>query len=124
MYMYVSLSKIRNVFQYIEKPRLDDCYICLDPICDKLDNGAVIPYKCRHPICINCVRKANADIISFSKLSVCGICRATPNRYITESLQLRKVSYSDTQSIFVPANTINNNTLYRDHIQHIVAHAF
>ena len=121
--MDVSLYQVRNVFRNIKKIKLDDCYICLDQICDKLDNGAVIPYKCRHPICIHCFR-SEVYKISLSKLSTCGICRAKPNRYITESPQLCKVSYSDSQSLFVPTDTINNDTLYRDHIQHIIAHAF
>ncbi len=119
--MYIRHPPI-NIFQHLEKPRLDDCYICLDPICDKMMNGAVIPFRCRHPICINCVRKQN--IISFVRLSVCGICRAKPNRYITETRQLCQVPYSNSQSVFVPTNTITKNTLYRDHIQHILAHAF
>ena len=122
--MYVRIPPIPNVFQYIEKPQLDDCYICLDQICDKLGTAAVVPYKCRHPICVKCLIKADADIISFSKLSVCGICRAKPNRYITECRQLCRVPYSSSQSIFVPTDTINDNTLYRDHIQHIIAHSF
>ena len=122
--MYHRLPQTTNILQYIQKPILDDCYICLDPICDKLTNGAVIPYQCRHPICINCVRKPNTNTITFAKLSFCGICRAKPNRYITESQQLCKIPYSDNQSIFVPTYTINDNTLYRDHIQHIIAHSF
>ena len=121
MEMYPSA---KNVFQYIEKPKLEDCYICLDQICDKLSKSAVFPFKCRHPVCINCIKNPNTNIISFSILSSCGICRATQNRYITESKKICKVPYTENQSIFVPTITITNDTLYRDHIQHILAHSF
>ncbi len=126
--MYRRLPQVANISHYIQKPILDDCYICLDPISDKLMNGAVIPYQCRHPICVicvNCVRKPNnTNTITFAKLSFCGICRAKPNRYITECQYLCKIPYSDNQSIFVPTDTINDDTLYRDHIQHMIAHSY
>ena len=125
--MYL-IPKQKNVFQHIEKQRLDDCYICFDPISGT--NGAVFQFRCKHSVCVKCVTKANTqdrtttDCISFSILSKCGVCRAEPNRYITESTKMCKVPYSDEQSIFVPIKMVTNNTLYRDHIQHMLAHSY
>ncbi len=121
-------SKVKNVFVCIEKPILDDCYICLDSIGnDLISNGAILPYKCRHPICISCLTRMNLlynSKESFLQLSFCGICRATPNKYIVESKHLCQVSYSRKQTIYVPWYTINEYTLFRDHIQHMLAHAY
>ncbi len=124
MIMNISVSKDNNVFHMIEKPKLDDCYICLDQICDKLSNGAVFQFRCLHPVCVNCITKPKTEYISFSILSNCGICRAKPNRYITQSNKMCKVPYSDKQSIFVPSNMVTSDTIYRDHIQHIIAHSY
>ena len=115
----------KSNFLFEIKPKLDECYICLDEI--DLKNGAVLPYKCRHHICVGCAKQqcANYDNTrSFLKSSFCGICRAKPSQYIVGSQQLWKIPYSNTQSIYVPSTTINETTLYRDHIQHMIAHSF
>jgi hypothetical protein len=119
MIMNILVSKDNNVFRMIEKPKLDDCYICLDQICD-----AVFQFRCTHPVCVKCITKPKTEYISFSILSNCGICRAKPNRYITQSNKMCKVPYSDKQSIFVPSNMVPSDTIYRDHIQHIIAHSY
>ena len=118
--MYIHIPHPLNVFHQFEKPDLDDCYICLNPI---LTNGAVFQFKCRHPVCVNCILKPNTETISFSMLSNCGICRAKPNKYITDCTKMCKVPYSEKQSIYVPLETITSDTLYRDHIQHILANS-
>ena len=118
------MHQTNNVFKRVEKPKLDDCYICLDEICDKMSTSAVFPFICIHPICVNCITKPNTTIISFSILQRCGICRAKQNRYITESKKMCKAPYTENQSIIVPTITITSETLYRDHIQHILAHSF
>ena len=120
----MNIPYVINIFDTIEKPKLDDCYICLDQICDKLSNGAVFPFRCLHPVCVNCITKPNTDFISFYILSNCGICRAKPNRYVTESNKMCKVPYSNKQSIFVPAKMVTSDTIYRDHIQHMMAYSY
>ena len=122
-----SLLNVINIFANIEKPILDDCYICLESIGNDAANGAILPYKCRHPICISCLAYMNTlynNRVSFIRMSLCGICRAAPNKYILQSNQLRTVPYSRKQTIYVPSSTINEQTLFRDHIQHMLAHAF
>ena len=123
-----SLSNVINIFANIEKPILDDCYICLESIGNDLTtNGAILPYKCRHPICISCLIRLNKlynNSKSFVKSAFCGICRAGVNRYIIDSKDLCQVSYSRKQTIYVPWSTINEQTLFRDHIQHMLAHAY
>jgi hypothetical protein len=119
MIINIYVSNKDNVFHMIEKPKLDACYICLDQICD-----AVFQFRCTHPVCVNCITKPETDNISFSILSKCGICRAKPNRYITESNRMCKLPYSDKQSIYVPIKMVTADTIYRDHIQHIIAHSY
>ena len=124
----MSINKIhKNIFSKIEKPPLDDCYICLDAIGNEMENGAIFPYKCRHPICLSCLtgmerRYRNFD--KFIKMAICGVCRAEPNRYIMENKDLCLISYNKTQSIYVLWSSINEQTLFRDHIQHMLAHAY
>ena len=121
MTMYLRIPLEPNAFHKLEKPELDDCYVCLEPI--RNNNGAVFQFICRHPVCVHCILKPKTEIISFSKLTNCGVCRAKPNLYITESTQMCKVPYSDKQSIFVPAKMVTSETLYRDHLQHILANS-
>ena len=118
---------MKHVFSKMEKPALDDCYICLDVIGNDMCNGAILPYKCRHPICFGCLVELDRRFHSlerFIKMSNCGVCRAEPNRYIVENKDLCLVSYSEKQCIYVPWSSINENTLFRDHIQHMLAHAY
>ncbi len=120
---YTILTKV-NVFADIEKPHLDDCYICLEPI-DEINHGAIFPYRCRHHICILCMTRLNnrhPNSNSFLKTATCGICRATANRYIVKSEKLCRVFYSQKQSVYAPSSSINEITLFRDHIQHMLAH--
>ncbi len=119
MTMYLRIPIEPNAFHKLERPKLDDCYVCLEPI-----KAAVFPFICRHPVCVHCIVKPNTEIISFSKLTNCGICRAKPNRYITESTQMCKVPYSEKQSIYVPTKMVTSETLYRDHLQHILANSY
>jgi hypothetical protein len=104
-----------NPFILLEKPLLDDCYICLEAIGNQIETSAVFPYKCRHPICITCL------IAHFQKISLCGICRKEPSRYIVNSPHLSLATYSRKQSLYVPRHTLTNETQYRDHIQHMIA---
>ncbi len=125
----MSNNKIKNakhIFSQIEKPQLEDCYICLDEFGNEMCDGAILPYKCRHPICFGCLvelDRRHHSLERFMKMSVCGVCRAEPNRYIMENKDLCLVSYSEKQSIYVPWSSINEQTLFRDHIQHMLAHA-
>ena len=123
----IIIKKMKNVFSQIEKPELDDCYICLDAIGNEMCNGAILPYKCRHPICFGCLVELDRRYRSFDrfiKMSSCGVCRAEPNRYIMENKDLCLVSYSEKQCIYVTWSSINENTLFRDHIQHMLAHGY
>lgn len=49
------VNPVTNVFESLEKPTLDDCYICFEPIGNGLKNGAIHPYRCRHHVSINCI---------------------------------------------------------------------
>ncbi len=123
----IKIQKMKNIFSQIEKPALDDCYICLDAIGNEMCNGAILPYKCRHPICFGCLTELDRRYRSFDrfiKMSSCGVCRAEPNRYIMENKDLCLVSYSEKQCIYVTWSSINENTLFRDHIQHMLAHGY
>ena len=120
-------ADVKNVFEHLEKPILDDCYICLESIGNEITDGAIFPYKCRHPICISCLTRMTGlynNKYSFIKLTTCGVCRSKPNKYILNSKHLSQVSYSRKQTIYVPSSTINEQTLFRDHIQHMLAHAY
>ncbi len=123
----IKLHNAKNIFSKIEKPALDDCYICLDAIGNEMENGAILPYKCRHPICFGCLveldRRYNS-LDRFIKMSNCGVCRAETNRYIIENKDLCLVSYSEKQSIYVLWSSINEQTLFRDHIQYMLAHGY
>jgi hypothetical protein len=124
MTMYLRIPIEHNAFRKLERPELDDCYVCLSPICNDSTNSAVFQFKCIHPVCVNCILKPNTEIICFSKLINCGICRAKPNKYITECATMCKVPYSEKQSIYVPAVMVTSDTFYRDHLQHIIANSF
>jgi len=124
MVLHLRIPIEHNAFHKLEKPELDDCYVCLSPISNDSTNSAVFQFRCIHPVCVNCITNPNTDIISFSKLSKCGICRAKPNRYITDSTQMCKVPYSEKQSIYVPTIMVTSDTFYRDHLQHILANSY
>lgn len=109
-----------NIFSNIEKPILEDCYICLDSIGNEIQNGAIFPYKCRHPICFRCVSEVE-KYYKGNKKATCGICRAIPNKYLIGK-PLNMVSYSKKQSIYVIWSTVNEKTMFRDHIQYMLAH--
>ena len=120
-----SIKIPKNIYAGIEKPVLEDCYICLDSIGNEIQNGAILPYKCRHPICFRCLADVNKhykNIDRFLNLANCGICRAIPNRYIITNKNLCMVPYSNKQSLYVGWSTVNEVTMFRDHIQHMLAH--
>jgi hypothetical protein len=79
-----------NVFKDIKKPDLDDCYICLSAITNKPEFSAVFVFKCRHPICYDCLvdvsSKYAEDYIKHKML--CGICRSGTNRYLFNNKKL------------------------------------
>ncbi len=45
-------------FVFDIKPKLEDCYICFEEI--DMNNGAILPYKCRHHICIGCTKEPSS----------------------------------------------------------------
>ena len=114
-----------NIFRDIKKQDLDDCYICLSNISNKPEFSAVFLFKCRHPICYECLN----DIISkytddyLKKKMLCGICRSGTNRYLLNNRQLQKVSYSQTQSMMIPMNLITEANIHSDHIQRLIAYS-
>jgi uncharacterized protein YjdB len=114
-----------DVFKYIKKPDLDDCYICLSSITNKPESSAVFVFKCRHPICYDCLvdvsSKYAEDYIKHKML--CGICRTGTNRYLFNNKKLHKISYSETQSIMIPSNLITEQNIYSDHIQRLIAYS-
>lgn len=110
-----------NPFTLLEKPLLDDCYVCLEPIGNEIANGAVLPYKCRHPICITCLKAIILHYNTSKRVLLCGICRKEPNKYVGSSKYLSLAAYSSKQSLYVPGHTLTNETQYRDHIQHMIA---
>ena len=120
-----------NIFESLEKPTVDDCYICFEPIGNGLKtglkNGAIHPYRCRHHVCASCFNQLYKNNMSsnetFIKRSICGVCRAEVNQYMIGQSALRPISYSQSQTMYVPEHTINKNSMFRDHIQHIIAHA-
>ena len=120
-----------NIFESLEKPTLDDCYICFEPIGNGLKtglkNGAIHPYRCRHHVCASCFNQLYKNNMSsnetFIKRSTCGVCRAEVNQYMIGPAALCPVAYSQSQTIYVPDHTLNKNSMFRDHIQHIIAHA-
>ena len=116
-----------NVFESLEKPTLDDCYICFEPIGNGFKNGAIHPYRCRHHVCASCFNQLYKNNMSsndtFIKRSTCGVCRAEVNQYIIGPAALCPVAYSKSQAIYVPEHTLNKDSMFRDHLQHIIAHA-
>ena len=117
---------ITNVFESLEKPTLDDCYICFEPIGNGLKKGAIHPYRCRHHVCALCFNQLYKNNMSssetFIKCSTCGVCRAEVNQYMIGQSTLRPIAYSRSQTIYVPEHTLNKNSMFRDHLQHIIAH--
>jgi hypothetical protein len=120
-------NPVKNIFESLEKPTLDECYICFEPIGNGLKNGAIHPYRCRHHVCASCFNQLYTNNMSsnetFIKRSTCGVCRAEVNQYIIGPAALCQVAYSQSQTIYVPEHTINKNSMFRDHLQHIIAHA-
>jgi hypothetical protein len=114
-----------DVFKDIKKPDLDDCYICLSAITNKPEFSAVFVFKCRHPICYDCLvdvsSKYAEDYIKHKML--CGICRSGTNRYLFNNKKLHKISYSETQSIMIPKNLVTEQNIYSDHIQRLIAYS-
>ena len=114
-----------NIFRDIKKQDLDDCYICLSNISNKPEFSAVFLFKCRHPICYECLN----EIISryaddyLKTIMLCGICRSGTNRYLLNNRQLQKVSYSQTQSMMIPMNLITEANIHSDHIQRLIAYS-
>ena len=121
------VNPVKNVFESLEKPILDDCYICFEPIGNGLKNGAIHPYRCRHHVCASCFNQLYKNNMSsnetFIKRSTCGVCRAEVNQYMIGPAALCPVAYSQSQTIYVPDHTLNKNSMFRDHLQHIIAHA-
>ena len=120
-------NPVKNIFESFEKPTLDECYICFEPIGNGLKNGAIHPYRCRHHVCAACFNQLYKNNMSssetFIKRSICGVCRAEVNQYMIGRSDLRLVAYSQSQTIYVPEHTINKDSMFRDHLQHIIAHA-
>lgn len=118
---------VKNIFESLEKPTLDECYICFESIGNGLKNGAVHPYRCRHHVCASCFNQLYKNNMSsnetFIKRSTCGVCRAEVNQYMIGLAALCPVAYSQSQTIYVPDHTLNTNSMFRDHLQHIIAHA-
>ncbi len=116
-----------NVFEYCEKPLFDDCYVCFEPIGNGPYNGAIHPYRCRHHLCVLCFNQLCKNKFTsketFIQFSTCGICRAAVNQYVIGPEVLCQMPYSRLQSIYVPEETLNKKTMFRDHLQHMIAHA-
>ena len=119
------INEQEDVFKDIKKPDLDDCYICLSAISNKPEFSAVFVFKCRHPICYDCLldvsSKYSEDYIKHKML--CGICRSGTNRYLFNNKKLDKISYSETQSIMIPKNLVTEQNIYSDHIQRLIAYS-
>lgn len=120
-----TINEQEDVFKDIKKPDLDDCYICLSAISNKPESAAVFVFKCRHPICYDCLLDVSSkyaeDYIKHKML--CGICRSGTNRYLFNNKKLHKISYSPTQSIMIPKNLVNEQNIYSDHIQRLIAYS-
>ena len=104
----------------IYTPIFEDCYVCLESIDNTVYRGAVLLYKCRHPICVLCCNTIKNNLRLFDK---CGICRSDINKYLIRSSSWSLEYYNSTQSIYVPTKSINNNNIYRDHVQHLLAYS-
>ena len=119
------INEQEDVFKDIKKPDLDDCYICLSAISNKPEFSAVFVFKCRHPICYDCLLDVSSkyaeDYIKHKML--CGICRSGTNRYLFNNKKLDKISYSETQSIMIPKNLVTEQNIYSDHIQRLIAYS-
>ena len=120
-----TINEQEDVFKDIKKPDLDDCYICLSAITNKPEFSAVFVFKCRHPICYDCLidvsSKYAEDYIKHKML--CGICRSGINRYLFNNKKLHKISYSQTQSIMIPKNLVTEQNIHSDHIQRLIAYS-
>ena len=120
-----TINEQEDVFKDIKKPDLDDCYICLSAISNKPESAAVFVFKCRHPICYDCLLDVSSkyaeDYIKHKML--CGICRSGTNRYLFNNKKLHKISYSQTQSIMIPRNLVTEQNIYSDHIQRLIAYS-
>ncbi len=106
--------------KHLDKPRLDDCYICWEQIEKNNVRGGVLLYKCRHPICISCAK--HMILFNVKCIGLCGICRADLNMYLVNSGSWNLVPYSTTQSIYVPSASITNDNFYSDHVQRLMAY--
>lgn len=114
-----------DIFKDIKKQDLDDCYICLSNISNKPEFSAVFVFKCRHPICYECLNDITSKYTDYylKTKMLCGICRTSTNRYLFNNRQLLRVSYSQTQSMMIPKNLITEQNIYSDHIQRLIAYS-
>jgi hypothetical protein len=124
-FIYTDIIKKDSHFDMLDKPLLDDCYICLDNISNKQEHSAVFMFSCRHPICKTCffdIRR-NFTLYHIKHKMVCGICRSKTNNYIAQSNSLVKVSYSRMQSIIIPRTFLTEVNVHSDHIQRLIAYS-
>ena len=113
-----------NIFKDLKKEDLDDCYICLSSISNKPDFSAVFVFKCRHPICLDCLNTITSKYTdNFLNKMLCCICRTSTNKYLLKNRKLQKVYYSQTQSIMIPKNLITDQNIHSDHIQRLIAYS-
>jgi hypothetical protein len=115
----------QDIFKDIKKPDLDDCYVCLSHISNKPEYSAVFMFKCRHPICYECLLDITSKYAEhyIKHKMLCGICRTGINKYLFIHKKLEKISYSQTQSIMIPKTLITEQNIYSDHIQRLIAYS-
>ena len=94
----------------LERDLLEKCYICFEEITHT--NNAVFVYTCKHNICMDCLgllsKSKTRDTLENS--SLCGICRAPPNKFVMRAENFTKKRHNSLQSICIPTELIKCNT--------------
>ena len=104
----------------MQKPGLDDCYICLDNINLNYTKCAVFFHKCRHHICFSCFTEIHYTNPKF----LCGICRAHRSEFMNNARFWSQVRHSQTQTIFIPEQHQSKYLdINRDYVQFLLAHS-
>tara|TARA_B110000285_G_scaffold75883_1_gene87371 strand:+ start:26 stop:409 length:384 start_codon:yes stop_codon:yes gene_type:complete len=96
-------------FIELERGKLDICYICLDEI--DHETPAVFIHMCKHHMCIHCldeicIKEKRDDILK--NTSMCGICRALPNKFVMRSKSFIIKQHNTLQSIYIPKEQLKD----------------
>mgnify|MGYP006117624447 CR=1 FL=1 len=94
----------------LERNLLENCYVCLEDVTHR--NPAVFLHKCKHNICIECLRRSMSTSGSTRGGIVenCGICRAQSNKIVKRAKMFIVNRHNSIQSICVPEVLAERNS--------------